>query len=107
MDLFRGIQKSNEWDHWFPVPESAIVSQLSHEYNLDDLDRRIIKSYLQLDAAKRGIIKDYVRSIFKEQFSMEAAAEINEEVESYRRELEQEKTSKMLPALPHSSEDVG
>lgn len=90
----------------FKQDQNTIVSQLSHEYDLDDLDCRIIESYLQLDASKRSIIKDYVRSIFKEQFSMEAAAEIDEEVDSYRRELEKEKTSKMSPALPHSNENI-
>lgn len=91
----------------FKQDENTVVSQLSREYGLDDLDRRIIENYLQLDPEKRSVIKNYVRSIFKEQLSMEAADDIDKEVESYRRELEQEKSSKMSPALPNTGENVG
>jgi len=84
--------------------ESTIVSQLSHEYDLDDLDRRIIESYLQLDPAKRSIIKEYVRSIFKEQLDMEAADEIDKEVENYRQELKAEESLKTSSVLPNTGE---
>ncbi len=39
------------------------VEQLSHYYNLDDLDRKIILEYLKLDDKKRGVIKEYIMRI--------------------------------------------
>lgn len=91
----------------FKRDESTVVSQLSREYELDDLDRRIIEAYLKLDPTKRGIIKDYVRSIFKEQFSMEAANDIDAEVNSYRHELEAEENAKTLSALQNTDKNIG
>lgn len=91
----------------FKQDEKAIISQLTREYGLDDLDRQIIESYLQLDPAKRNVIKDYVRSIFKKQLSMETSSDIDAEVESYRQELETEERLKTSPALQNTDKDVG
>lgn len=90
----------------FKQDENTVIAQLSHEYGLDDLDRRIVESYLQLDPAKRSVIKDYVRSLFKEQFNMEAASDIDAEVESYRQELEAEERMKTSRALQNTDEDI-
>lgn len=38
----------------------SIIMQLSMEYSLDDLDRKIIMSYLELNARKRDIIKEFI-----------------------------------------------
>ena len=44
------------------VPET-LVDELGQEFNLDDLDRRIILGYLQLPEADRGAIKRYIQGL--------------------------------------------
>ena len=45
------------------TPES-VVDEIAEDYNLDDIDKKIIEKYLELDEAQRKIIKDYLKSIF-------------------------------------------
>ncbi len=47
------------------VPET-LVDELGQEFNLDDLDRRIILGYLQLPEADRGAIKRYIQGLFEQ-----------------------------------------
>lgn len=42
----------------------TVVDELAEDYNLDDLDKKIIEKYLELDSEKRKILKDYLKSIF-------------------------------------------
>ena len=42
----------------------TIVDELAEDYDLDDIDKKIIEKYLELDAEKRKILKDYLKSIF-------------------------------------------
>ncbi|MDE6934448.1 MAG: helix-turn-helix domain-containing protein [Oscillospiraceae bacterium] len=44
------------------VPET-LVDELSHEFQLDDLDKRIILGYLRLSETDRAAIKRYIQSI--------------------------------------------
>lgn len=85
-----------------------ILSQLSAEYHLDDLDRRIIESYLQLGDMQRKAMKEYLKSLVSA-FSAETASEsaIDEEVESYRRELRQEKSGETYPVSQRPDENIG
>jgi len=46
------------------VPES-LVDELSQEFNLDDLDRRIILGYLRLTEAERMTVKKYIQSVLE------------------------------------------
>ena len=87
--------------------DDTVIDQLTGEYHLDQLDRRIIKSYLQLEESQRKVIKDYVKSIFLDQLKSETANEIDMEVESYRYELQQEKNIKTSSALQQSDENAG
>ena len=48
------------------VPES-LVDELAQEFGLDDLDRRIILSYLRLSEIERAGVKKYVQSILDAQ----------------------------------------
>ena len=41
----------------------SIVDELTQEFQLDDLDKRIILGYLRLSEADRDAIKRYVRNI--------------------------------------------
>jgi DNA-binding XRE family transcriptional regulator len=44
------------------VPET-LVDELSNEFQLDDLDKRIILGYLRLSESDRAAIKRYVQSV--------------------------------------------
>lgn len=44
------------------LPES-ILDELCEEYGMDDLDRSIVSSYLQLSDAERAAIKKYVQNL--------------------------------------------
>ena len=44
------------------LPES-LLDELSIEFGLDDLDRRIILEYLRLNEQERSVIKKYLRDI--------------------------------------------
>jgi len=46
------------------VPET-LVDELALEFQLDDLDKRIIFGYLRLSEADRGAIKRYVQNILE------------------------------------------
>ena len=44
------------------TPETALA-ELSKDYDLDDLDRRMILGYLKLSAAERAVIKRYMENV--------------------------------------------
>jgi Predicted transcriptional regulators len=50
-------------DMFSELPET-LIDEVAEEYNLDDLDKLIVKRYMQLSPEKRGVIKDYLKSIF-------------------------------------------
>lgn len=50
-------------DVFIGTPQT-IVDELAEDYDLDDIDKKIIEKYLELDAEKRKILKDYLKSIF-------------------------------------------
>lgn len=54
--------KDGEGEMFDAVPET-LIDELSQEYNLDDLDRRIILGYLRLSESDRGAIKRYIQGI--------------------------------------------
>lgn len=85
----------------FRQDEKTILSQLATEYNLDDLDRRIIESYLKMGEPQRKAIKDYIKTLSD---TLASASEIDMEVEDYRRELEQEKSIQTSSASQSSDE---
>ena len=45
------------------LPET-LLDQVADEYDLDDLDKLIVKRYMQLSKDKRKVIKEYLQSIF-------------------------------------------
>lgn len=45
------------------LPET-LLDQVADEYNLDELDKMIVKGYMQLSEEKRKVIKEYLQSIF-------------------------------------------
>lgn len=45
------------------TPEN-IVDEIAEDYNLDEIDKKIIEKYLELSEDKRRTIKEYLKSIF-------------------------------------------
>lgn len=45
------------------TPES-MVDEIAEDYNLDDIDKKIIEKYLELSADQRQVLKEYLKSIF-------------------------------------------
>lgn len=45
------------------LPET-LLDQVAEEYHLDELDKKIVKSYMQLTEEKRKVIKEYLHNIF-------------------------------------------
>ena len=50
-------------DMFSNLPET-LLDQVADEYDLDDLDKLIVKRYMQLSEDKRKVIKEYLQSIF-------------------------------------------
>nr|DAY47054.1 MAG TPA: Helix-turn-helix XRE-family like protein [Caudoviricetes sp.] len=44
------------------TPES-IIDEIAEDYNLDDIDKKIIERYLELSDKERQVIKEYIKSI--------------------------------------------
>lgn len=49
----------------FEAPPETLLDEIVDEFNLDELDRSIVESYIKLDQEKRMIIKEYLKNIFK------------------------------------------
>lgn len=47
------------------APPETLLDEIVDEFELDELDRSIVESYLKLDSNKRTIIKDYLKAAFK------------------------------------------
>lgn len=91
-------------EHWlrtgegemFEENDDTIISELVKEYQLDDLDKKILEHYLQLSEEDRKAIKNYVFSLSKHMIeqpettasTMEPTLEqiLEEDVEKYRQE---------------------
>lgn len=78
----------------FVETKGSFLSSLANQYNLDELDQVLLESYLSLPADKKKVIKDFIQGVagaFSGNDEMAAAERrIDEEVESYRKELEAE-----------------
>lgn len=51
-------------DMFIGTPQD-VVDEIAEDYNLDDLDKKIIQKYLELNAEQRKVLKDYLKSIFE------------------------------------------
>lgn len=52
-------------DMFSNLPET-LLDQVAEEYNLDELDKVIVKRYMQLSEDKRQVIKEFFKSIAEE-----------------------------------------
>lgn len=83
----------NGYGDMFIITKNDYIETLSRRYHLDELDKVILESYLSLSIDKRSVIKEYILNIVKNYDDGEEArkmAEIDREVEAYRKELEAE-----------------
>lgn len=69
------------------VPQTSI-DELCAQYGLDDFDRVLIQEYLKMSADARKALKDYIRNVMKRVGDADPQAQIDREVEAYRKELE-------------------
>lgn len=49
----------------FDNDKTTIITELTQEYNLDELDIKIINSYLQLEPDERAVFKKYLKNILQ------------------------------------------
>lgn len=52
-------------DMFSALPET-LLDEVAEEYELDELDKLLVKKYMQLPLEKRGVIKEYLISVFVE-----------------------------------------
>lgn len=104
----------------FVRDDSKLITQLARQYNLDAFSRRFIETYVELPEAQRAIIKKFAYSVVAGNADVEISSEllppdqghkltesdIDAEVESYRRELEVEKSIQTSSAS-HDGEKIG
>lgn len=50
-------------DMFSALPET-LLDEVAEEYELDELDKLLVKKYMQLPREKREVIKDYLKSVF-------------------------------------------
>ena len=78
---------SGTGDMFVEVPQTSI-DELCAQYGLDDFDRVLIQEYLKMSADARKALKDYIRNVMKRVGDADPQAQIDREVETYRKELE-------------------
>lgn len=50
-------------DVFIGTPDS-VLDEIAEDYDLDDIDKKIIEKYLALKPEQRKVIKEYIQSIF-------------------------------------------
>lgn len=48
----------------FTAEEDYIINGLANEFQLDDLDKKIVESYLKLSHDQRMVVKNFLKQIF-------------------------------------------
>lgn len=93
--IVREFNVSEEWlktgsGGMFNLTQDDELLNLQSKYNLDQLDIKILQEYLKLSPDHRKIFKGYFVNVFGGVIASEDEA-IDLEVESYRKELEDER----------------
>lgn len=55
--------KEGEGEIFSGTPQN-VVDEIAEEYNLDDIDKKIVEKFLELSPDQRKVLKDYLKSIF-------------------------------------------
>lgn len=58
--------KDGVGDMFIGTPQT-VIEEIAEEYDLDDIDKKILEKYLELPKEKREVIKEYFKSIFIEE----------------------------------------
>ena len=96
--------RNGEGEMFVPKPETTI-DQIVREYGLDDLDRQIIKEFIELSDQDRAAVKAYIQSIISTRKQGEAAKKAEfMKLASDSYDSEQEQASQALSA---KESDVG
>ena len=106
----------------FVQDSDAEAARLAREFSLSDLGKAVIKGYSELNDFEKSAISRCVKSIVAEYGRIEQAKEeklleerstgsldpdIKKELDSYRQELEQEKSTRTSSASRDSGENAG
>lgn len=108
----------------FKQDENTVAAQLADEFSLDEVGQAILKSYMKLTDSQKVVIGNYIKAVAKEYEKIEDSQrneaktkfrshtdnidpDIKKELDSYRQELEMEKSIKASSALPHSNGNAG
>ena len=102
-DICREYRVNESWlrtgeGEMFREDDASILSELIRKYDLDDLDRRIVESYLKLPPAHRAVFKRFIAGLAVE------ADPIQMELDAYRIELEAENEEATSSASEDSAE---
>lgn len=81
---------------------NSMITNLAYEYDLDTADCSLIEEYIKLDKQSRNALKNYIRKAFLHFDNVEY--EIDREVESYRKELLDEKKVSSVLDTPSEKE---
>ena len=80
----------------FDETKDLYIEKLVRQYGLDDMDRKILKAYVDLPSEQRAFIKGYLKT-FTSMLNDDKKSDdtdIEKELEIYRKELEIEKRAK-------------
>ena len=102
-DICRIFRVNERWlrsgeGSMFREDDASILGELVSKYDLDDLDRRIVESYLKLPPAHRAVFKRFIAGLAVE------ADPIQMELDAYRVELEAETEEATSSASEDSAE---
>lgn len=102
-DICREYRVNESWlrtgeGEMFREDDASILGELVSKYDLDDLDRRIVESYLKLPPAHRAVFKRFIAGLAVE------ADPIQMELDAYRVELEAETEEATSSASEDSAE---
>lgn len=111
-DICREFSVNEEWlrsgqGDMFVQPSEFSLNEYAEKNNLSELELDLIRAYMDLDVDSRQKILSSMKSIFDKHSEIAASVDnsvddIEEELESYRLELEAEKKGRILSV----SEDI-
>ena len=85
----------------FKEKDETIISELADKYHLDELDIRIIESYLKLPPNYRSTFRQFIQTLVEQETSKDP---IQSELDAYRVELEAEDKEATSSASEESAE---
>lgn len=96
--------------------KQTLLDQLAKKYDLDEFSRNFIRTYINLPKHERDSIKNFanilaaggdIKPEMSKKFGVEISdSEIEKEVESYRHELEVEKTAEEKSSASDDSKEA-